>query len=178
MRRVRFQSISMLMILLVIAAGCGDDNGGNGPVPEDINRVWVESVTASTDDPYVRVEVWFENVDSIFGMEVPLHVSGSGFSIDSVSFVGTRVSELLILEGVIDSLAQTIDLAVLPDTANIGPGEGLLAGLYFTLFEESSGKVLVIDTTGIGDRELIFIDSTGLGEIFPHFTAGEISVLY
>ena len=178
MRPVRFQSISMLLIMLAIAVGCSDDNGVNGPVPEDTNRVWVNRVTASTANPYVRVDVWFANIDSIFGLEVPLHVSGSGFTIDSVSFVGSRVSELLILEGVVDNSARTINLGVLADTANIGPGGGLLAGLYFTLLDESRGQVLVIDTTTIGDRYLIYIDSTGLGEILPDFTAGEISVLY
>ncbi len=178
MRPVRFQSISMLLILLVIAVGCSDDNGGNGPAPEDTNRVWVDRVTANTDNPYVRVDVWFENIDSIFAIEVPLHVSGSGFTIDSVSFVGSRVSELLILEGVVDNQARTIDLVVLPDTANIGPGEGLLAGLYFTLIEESRGQVLVIDTTTIGDRYLRYLDPTGFGDILPDFTSGEISVLY
>ena len=180
MRSVRYEAVLTLATLLALGLGCGDD-GGTGPGPVEANRVWVDMVTATTNDDYVRVNVHFANLEPLFAIEIPLGVSGNGFDIDSVSFVGSKVADVFFRTGIIDDFAETIDLVAQADTSYIQPGEGLFASLYFTLFEESREQVLTIDTltlvNGI-EKYLLYLDSTGVGEITPEFVAGEISVLF
>ncbi len=166
-----------MLIAAAIGLGCADDSG-NGPVPEDTNMVWVDRIDATTSDSSVRVRVRFSNVDLLSGVAIPLHVSGNGFTVDSVSFVGSRVADVAVLESRIDSLAQTVALVALVDTELIRRGTGVFASLYFTLEEESRGQTLAIDTTTIREESLVYVDSTGQTEISPEFRSGEISVLF
>jgi hypothetical protein len=168
------------VILLALGLGCGD-GGGTGPGPVKANRVWVDKVTATTNDDYVRVNIRFANLEPLFAIEIPLHVSGSGFEIDSVSFVGSRVADAFFRQGIIDDFAQTIDLVAQADTSYFQPGEGIFASLYFTLSEQSREQVLTIDTLTLvngSEKYLLYLDSTGVGELTPEFVAGEISVLF
>ena len=174
-------AITVIALALLIAAaamlGCSDD-GGNGPVPPNTDIVWVEKVSANTSDPYARVTVGFTNLDPLSGVAIPLHVSGSGFTIDSISFIGSRVADAAVLESLIDGLEQTVVMVALVDTRLIGRGTGTFAHLYFTLDEESRGQTLIIDTTTIRTESLVYVDSTGQVEIYPEFQRGEISVLF
>ncbi|MCK4655716.1 MAG: hypothetical protein KAT85_01755 [candidate division Zixibacteria bacterium] len=177
MKSVGYETFLMLVTLLALGLGCSDDSG-TGPGPVKANRVWVDMVTATTNDDYVRVNVRFANLEPLFAIEIPLYVSGSGFEIDSVSFVGSKVADVFFPTGIIDDFAQTVDLVAQADTSYIQPGEGLFASLYFTLFEQAREQVLIIDTLTLSERYLLYVDSTGDGEITPEFVAGEISVLF
>jgi hypothetical protein len=177
MKLYRLGIIPVLLIALTIALGCSDDEG-NGPVPLNTNVVWVDDVTATTSDPQVRVNVRFANVDPLSGVAIPLYVSGTGFTVDSVSFKGGRVSDAAVLESHVDTLAQTVAMVALAGAELIPRGEGIFASLYFTLAGESQGQTLTIDSTTIGTESLVYVDSTGQGEVDPEFESGEISVLY
>lgn len=181
MKSVRTEIASILVILIALGLACSDGSG-TGPGPVNANRVWVDMVTATTNDDYVRVNVHFANLEPLFAIEIPLHVSGSGFEIDSVSFIGSRVADVFFPIGIIDDFAQTVDLVAQADTSYIQPGEGLFASLYFTLSQQSRQQVLAIDTmtlvNGGSEKYLLYVDSTGVGELTPEFVAGEISVLF
>jgi hypothetical protein len=180
MKSVRYETILTLVTLLTLGLACGDD-GGTGPGPVKANRVWVDLVTATTNDDYVRVNVRFANLEPLFAIEIPLHVSGSGFEIDSVSFVGSRVDGAFFRTGIIGEFEPTVDLVAQADTSYFQPGEGIFASLFFTLYEQSREQVLTIDTLTLvdgGEKYLLYLDSTGVGELTPEFVAGEISVLF
>jgi hypothetical protein len=163
---------------MILAIGCDDDDG-TGPEPVRGNRVWVDRISASTDAEVVLVKVRFSNLDSLLLVEVPLQVSGTGFLIDSVSFVGSRVADAFIREGIVKNADRTIGLYI-ADTVYIHPGDGVLASLFFTLYDDSRGQLLVIDTVTIvdvGESSLRYMDLND--SIFtPEFVPGEISVLY
>jgi hypothetical protein len=180
MKSVRYETVLTLVTLLALGLGCGDD-GGTGPEPTKANKVWVDMVTANTNDDYVRVSVHFANLEPLFAIEIPLHVSGTGFEIDSVSFVGSKVADAFFRIGEIDPFDQTVDLVAQADTSYFQPGEGIFASLYFTLSEQAREQVLTIDTLTLvngSEKYLLYLDSTGVGELTPEFVAGEISVLY
>lgn len=182
MKLLKIEIIITVLVLSAVVVSCSSDNGTK-PVVEETNRVWVDRITATSSDTDVRVQVSFTNLKPLLELEIPLRVSGTGFTIDSVSFVGSRVSGMTFFEGVINNYANTIDLVAIGDSAAlIEAGSGLFGSLYFSLTSESRGQVLAIDSTTIEQlpivHYLVYVDTTGQNTITPDFTAGEISVLY
>jgi hypothetical protein len=183
MRLLRIDIVLAMLFLSTVVVSCSSSDNGTEPVVEETNRVWVDRVTATSSDTDVRVQVSFTNLEPLLEVEIPLGVSGTGFTIDSVSFVGSRVSGLTFFEGVINDYSNTIDLVAIGDSAAlIEAGSGLFGSLYFSLTSESRGQVLAIDSTTIEQlpivHYLVYVDTTGQNAITPDFTAGEISVLY
>ncbi|MBU1318564.1 MAG: hypothetical protein KKG33_04815 [candidate division Zixibacteria bacterium] len=181
MRHFRFEIISTFLLLLIIGAGCGSDDKGTDPEKVNSNLVWVDRVSAVSNQDDVKVNVWFGNLVPLSGLEVPLRVSGGGFTIDSVSFVGSRVGDFFLTIGAVDTFTNTIEIAAADTAVCVDSGEGLLASLYFTLYSSSGGQVLAIDTFSLDTgpyHSLIYIDTSEAGaEIIPDFIDGEISVL-
>jgi hypothetical protein len=182
MRFARFEMMSVVLLLLIIAAsGCSSDDNGSGPDTVNSNLVWVDRVSAFSNQDDVKVNVWFGNLVPLGGLEVPLQISGGGFSIDSVSFIGSRVKDFYFLIGAVDSFNNTIEIAAADTTDYVDSGNGLLASIYFSLYSSSGGTVIKIDTFSVDlgpDHNLIYIDTTEAGnEIIPDFSDGEISVL-
>lgn len=170
--------------LLVIAYGCSDDDDGvTPPSGVNVNRVWVDAVTAMSTDSDVKVDVWFANIIPLTGVEVPLAVSGSGFTIDSASFRSSRFSEEAFTFDRIMGPRQAVVISASYDGVTpIDSGEGLFASLYFSLQPESRGQVLEIDSLtidegGPGPYRLRYLYGNPLEEIVPEFIEGEISVL-
>lgn len=181
MRFVRFEVISIVLLLLAIAAGCGSSDNGSGPDKINSNLVWVDRVSAYSNQSDVKVNVWFGNLVPLAGVEVPLKVSGGGFSIDSVSFIGSRVDGFFLLAGEVDGIEHTIDIAATDTTAYIDSGNGLLASIYFSLYESSGGTVITIDTFSVdlgSDNYPFYVDtSAAANKIIPDFSDGSISVV-
>ena len=185
MRHIEFYTIPALLLVLTLMLGCSnDDSTGSGETAVD--RVWVEKVTAHSGESDVRVGIQFENLKPISAIEAPLKIFGSGFRVDSVSFVGGRLIDPDILIGTIDTVEQTVVIAASfydPQNHYLESGKGLLANIFFTLLSESAGQIIEIDSTTVSANAtfnwLRFIDNTSaMQEIIPEFDAGEISVLY
>lgn len=181
MRHIRLEIVSIFLLLLIIGAGCGSDDNGTDPGKVNSNLVWVDRVSAVSNQEDVKVNVWFGNLVPISGLEVPLKVSGGGFTIDSVSFIGSRVKDMFLAIGTVDTFTNTIEIAAADTAEYVDSGEGLLASLYFTVYPSSGGQVLNIDTFSVDTgpyHSLIYVDTSEAGvEIVPDFIDGEISVL-
>jgi len=173
----------VFILAVFIIAGCSDDDSGSSPVVELSNSVWVDQITGFSGQTAVRVGVYFANTTPIASLEVPLRATGFGFSIDSVSFYGSRLDPSILTESVVSDYSGEVllsALAVQDGVAYIDSGQGLLGNIYFTLFSESRGEVIEIDTFSVDDatrHSLLYIDTTGIGEIVPEYFPGEISVL-
>jgi len=182
--RSKILLFSLIMTLLTsVLISCGDDDD-DGPVEaESIDIVYVENITATSGSSGVEVDVSFSNVTPLSALEVPLRVSGTGFTIDSVSFADSRVAWVDDTVSTILYDDNSVILAAIEYDSLITEGEGLLGRIYFTLNSASRGQVLTIDTVSIemGSiyHTLVYEDtSTAVQEFIPFFESGEISVLY
>ncbi len=174
--------ISVALLAFILIAGCGTDNNVTPPGGVNVNRVWIDAVTAMSSDSDVKVDVWFANIIPLSGLEVPLAISGSGFTIDSASFKSSRLSEdILAFDKIMAPRQAVVISAVWDGSTPIDSGEGLLASLYFSLDSESRGQVLEIDSVTIDDSpgpfRLRYLHGNPLEELVPEFIKGEISVL-
>jgi hypothetical protein len=169
-----------MLMLAIVVFGCGDDDKSTEPTDIKANRVWVEKITAMTSDEDVYVTVRCANLEPLAGIEVPLHITGSGFFIDSVSFAGSKVAKAFSTIGTVDAVEHNVGIVVIDTVPFITTGSGLLARIHLTLTQDARGQVLAIDSTTIEDgavlRSLIYIDSSDT-EIVPEFVDGEVSVL-
>jgi len=171
--------IAMLMLLLA----CSEDDNSVAPELATEDRVLIQSITASTTDPVVSVAVDFVNLEPLTALEVPLSISGFGFTVDSVSFVNSRMNDAEYLIGDVRDGGSTILISAIHTTSATTAGNGKLAALYFSLDESSRGQVLSIDSMTVIEspvvHTLIYADTNSPAvEFVPEFVAGEVSVFF
>jgi hypothetical protein len=175
----------LIACIISTLPGCGDDST-SGPEVVNTNRVWVDAVTAFSTDDYVKVDVFFANLEPITGIEVPLQLDGTGFVIDSVATHSSRFADDAFFSGEFDNPRKQVVLASIeasPDAESVPAGQGLLASIYFSLLPESRGEIITIDSATIDPQSLspkqlrYILDDDSLTEIVPEFIPGEISVL-
>ncbi len=170
--------------IATLALSCGDDDDFTGPDnDEPIDLVKVERVSALSTDTGVKVDVTFSNATPLSALEVPLRVTGSGFTIDSVSFSDSRIAWVDDTISTILPAESSIILAAIEYDSVIVEGHGLLGSIYFTLNQASQGETLTIDTVTVDMipifHSLVYQDtSAAVLEIVPAFEPGEISVLF
>jgi hypothetical protein len=169
-------SVLLLVFALAIIIACGGDDS-TGP-QEEPNLVWVDSVSAAPGDQAV-VDVYFRNGSDIMGAEVPLRFSGSGFSIDSGSFVGSRFSSALLAKDSIDEATNTIFLMTATLTS-VSKGEGIFARLYVSLDEGATAQEIEIDSAFVNISgnvyHVVSFATSQITQILPPFIAGKIVV--
>ena len=87
--------LTSVFILLagIFFVGCSDDEDknvtGDNNVQTYVDSVWVSDATVSEGEQTV-ITINFSNSQQLIRVEVPLKVYGTGFYIDSVSFIGSR----------------------------------------------------------------------------------------
>lgn len=145
------------------------------PPPADL--VWVDSVSAVANSQVI-VNINMRNSTELRGVEVPLRLSGTDFTIDSGSFIGGLFSNAFAKACSIDVATQTVFLiAVEPDT--IASGEGIFASLYVSLAAGAAGQEIAIDSARVLDgpdlHEVVFV-KPDLTPILPAFEPGKIVV--
>lgn len=173
-----------VVLTATLLLSCGDDDDSTGPVGgEPIDLVRVERVSALSTETGVKVDVTFSNITPLSALEVPLRVTGSGFTIDSVSFADSRIAWVDDTISTILPAENSVILAAIEYDSVIVEGDGLLGSIYFTLSEASQGETLTIDTVTVDMspifHSLVYQDtSAAVLEIVPAFEPGEISVLF
>ncbi len=146
------------------------------PVSED--TVWVSHEVGYPGNN-VSVELTFQNFEELAGMSAGLTWSSSDVTLDSVSYVGSRVAYINTKISTINNLDRTLALGVLriPPEALVATGSGLWATLWFSVDGAASPQVITIDTTFIEPGvELLFNDEMA-NSIYPQFSAGSIEIL-
>jgi len=124
----------------------------------------------------VCVPVYVFNDEELGGISLPLKFSSSDLFCDSVSFVGTRASEVELKGGEIDNLSRTIKIYIVT-FSQISPGDGLVANLFFKVDEGTSPQTVEIDTFSTSEPPLsLYFTYTWAVDMFPAFVKGAITI--
>jgi len=128
------------------------------------------------------VPVYFYNDETLGAMQIPLRWLSSDITLDSVSFVGSRVEYLDCKPaGLQESDQQKVIFgAVVFLESYITQGNGLLAKLYFDVPADIAPQVIMLDTTifGAAKADLVFYDSTGSMAIYPKLVQDRPGFIY
>lgn len=144
------------------------DNDKNAP-----DTLIIEQVAAEPGAG-VAVKVQFYNDEELAALTIPLSVKGTGYSIDSVSFAGSRVEYLSMLPVTIKENKKDVVFGAIVMTEDYIPvGRGLMATLYLSPTGKSP-EATVIDTTTIGPASVLFT-KTSSASFVPRFVPGEVS---
>jgi len=175
--------LTSVFILLagIFFVGCSDDEDknvtGDNNVQTYVDSVWVSDATVSEGEQTV-ITINFSNSQQLIRVEVPLKVYGTGFYIDSVSFIGSRCPTDFLQLVTIDTADQWVR-TLWNGGPNLGVGSGLWANMYITANPGSSGGSLTIDSATIGTYPssyfLYFMKSSG-GLIYPGFSGGAVTI--
>lgn len=124
----------------------------------------------------VIVPVYAFNDEPLGAITVPLKFSSSDLICDSVSFVGTRISDAPLKGDSIDNVNGTVKFYAVTFT-QINPGSGLVANLFFTVRQSASLQALEIDTFSTSNP-LVFLDFTYTFSVdmTPAFVKGGITI--
>jgi len=144
----------------------------------DTLRIVSDAVSsAQSAEVKAVVNVTFYNDELLGAMTVPLKwTSTSSVLLDSVSFLGTRVSYLNVKLGEIDNVAQTVNVGVVVFVeAYIPTGDGLFCKLYFTIPSGTVDQRIYLDTTTIDPANLLFTLTTSFN-ILPQAINGILTV--
>jgi hypothetical protein len=181
MKYSMYSVLALVIFVGIIFIACSDDDDSkvtaNGDSQTYADSVWISDVTISEGDQAV-VAVNFSNSLNVIRIEVPLKVYGSGFLIDSVSFVGGRIPTEALQLVKIDTAGQWVR-TLWNGGPNISPGTGLFANMYITTEAGTSGGSLTVDSVSIGTYPdtyfMYYIKSTG-SIIYPGFSGGTVTI--
>jgi hypothetical protein len=128
------------------------------------------------------VPVYFYNDEALGAVQVPLRWLSSDITLDSVSFVDSRVEYLeMKVAGLQESDHQKVVFAAIVFfEAGITPGNGLFAKLYFDVPLGTAPQVIMPDTTIFGPAQvdLLFFDTTGSMSISPVLVRERPGIIY
>jgi len=124
----------------------------------------------------VIVPVYAFNDEPLGAMVIPLKFSSSDLLCDSVSFVGTRISDAPLKGDTIDNVNGTIQFYAVTFT-QIDPGSGLVANLFFTVKQNAPLQTVEIDTFSTSNPS-VFLDFTYTFSVdmTPAFVKGGITI--
>jgi len=140
-----------------------------------VDTLRVGNVTAYPGSK-VCVPVYAFNDEDLGAITLPLKFSSSDVYCDSVSFVGTRISDVPLKGGEIDSLNRTIKIYAMTFT-QISSGSGLVANMWFKIKDDALPQTVEIDTFSTTEPPvyLTFV-YTWAEEMTPAFVKGAITI--
>lgn len=140
------------------------------------DSVFVSHVTTNPGGHAV-VDITYRNFGLTGALNLPLYFLGAGVICDSVSWVGSRCEYMDTRIALINNDEWTIVIAAVAMTEPpLGPGDGLLARLYFSIDPAATPKVVPIDTgLVLPSYEFDFVNEIGR-PIPTEFSAGSITI--
>jgi hypothetical protein len=175
--RATLLSVAALLLLWV---ACSSDKGGGPPADEpEKGNVWVDTVDAAAGEQ-ARVDVHAIVKSPLQGVGLPLKLTGTGFALDSVSFVGTILERRPLLgtvriESPSPSMTTVNIIRTYSRSTYIEPTEGILVSLFVALSDSPETRTIAIDTVTLTPSNFWFVDTTDTG-VVPEFTPGYINV--
>ncbi len=179
----------LLIALFVFALGMmitGDEVFGQSLA----GTVTVDSVNAQRGDQIAVGVRLNDNTQDISGLLVPIRYSNTNLILDSVSFIGTFITD--DFAGLIDTVSDSDIIRISYLLTNYTPPvrfmtapNGLLATLFFTVKSDASpgdapiDSVNIIENIGgfIKETNIQFSDPDGLTIYYPEFKAGNVAIL-
>ncbi len=146
-----------------------------GDLPEE-DTVRVASMSAMPGDK-ITVPVYLHNVTELAAFSIPLKYNPDVLTCDSVSFTGTRVDYINLLQSNIDNVnGQVLFGMVVFFEENLAPGDGIVANLHMTVNPAASEQVAVIDSAFFPPAGEFLLFNPASEAILPEFVHGNIFV--
>lgn len=164
----------MLWVLLAIFCISGAVFGQNND-PGVPDTVYINSVSVNAGEKAV-LEVNFKSDEDLAAITMPIHWNSDDITLDSVSLVDSRLDYLATTPITIYSEENiAVFGAIVFTEANIPPGYGLMAKLYFDIPSGTPDQFIVIDTITRGNAIIMFTNPNS-SNFTPEFFSGVITV--
>lgn len=122
------------------------------------------------------VDVNFYSDEELAALTIPLLWSSPDVTLDSVSFVGSRISYISTKPvSIYNNIQTTVFGAIVFLEVNIAPGTGLMAKLYFDVPSGIPDQIVNIDSTRYPPAELLFTNPNSTN-FTPVMVPGKIQV--
>jgi len=170
---MHYRSLWLVAILTV----CATMAFGQGPTfdPGVRDTLYIESVAADPGQKAV-VEVNFFSDEELAALTIPLAWSSSDITLDSVSYIGSRIAYINTKPTTVyNNLQKVVFGAIIFFEANIQPGYGLMATLYFDIPPGTPDQFVYVDSTRLAPAELLFTN-TNSTNFTPEVVSGEIQI--
>ncbi len=161
-----------MLLLVVLTALCATMAFGQGAAndPGLRDTLYIESVTVDAGQKAV-VEINFFSDEELAALTIPLAWTSADITLDSVSYAGSRIAYINTKPYTIyNSNQEVVFGAVVFFEANIAPGSGLMATLYFDVPPGTPDQFVDIDSTTIPPAQLYFTNTNSSNftpEVFP-----------
>jgi hypothetical protein len=176
---MRAYAVVVLFLVLVpaVTLAADEDNSRamsmeniDGNVPDTL---MIERIEAGAGAG-VALKIRFFNDEELAALTIPLSLKGTGYTIDSVSFTGSRIEYLSMRPVTIKKNKKDIVFGAIVMTEDYIPaGQGLMATLYLSPTGENSEKT-VVDTTTIGPASVLFTKISSASFV-PQVVSGAVS---
>lgn len=145
--------------------------------PDTLRVVSTEVASAVSVAQKVVVDVTFYNDEQISAITYPMQwETTDNVTLDSVSFVGSRVNYLATKPVTIDNTAHNVKIgAIVFFEAYIPAGDGLFCKLYFDIAAGTPDQVITLDTVTIAPAYYTFNTTTG-ATFVPKYSVGYLTV--
>ena len=110
------------------------------------DTVRVSTATATAFGQQVVINVTAFNDEALGGLAIPVKFSGQCLIPDSISLVGSRFNAAQLKLSEIDTIGQTLVMGAIYLSGFLGPGDGLVAKIYFTVKSGVAPETVSIDT--------------------------------
>lgn len=170
---MHYRRLWLVVFLMVCAAA----SFGQGPTfdPGERDTLFIESVAVDPGQKAI-VEVNFFNDEDLAALTIPLGWSSADITLDSISYAGGRIDYIATKPyTVYNSIQKVVFGAIVFLEANIPPGNGLMATLYFDVPPGTPDQFVYVDSTRHAPAELLFtnVNSTNFT---PEVVSGEIRI--
>jgi len=175
--RSRYKLLAVIVSLLVLAALSARAQDPNAP-----DTVFVDSIHTNTSTGIVPV--FFSNDELLAGLEVTIkhNQNPSLITLDSVSFVGSRV-EYLVSRFLTNHPAESaFTISAFPFSEPLIPvGSGLLCRMHFSFSGALDSTLIVLDSATITNLDVEWsvtfsTDDTALDPFHPRFQRGYLYI--
>lgn len=169
--------INRMFWLLAIALWCAAGVTAQGPAndPGVRDTLYVGSVQSDAGQQAV-VPITFVNDEQLGAVTIPLAWSSADITLDSVSFVGSRIAYIGTKPLTIYNDSQKVVFgAIVIFEEFIQPGSGLLATLYFNVPPGTPDQLVHVDSALVGPAYILFTN-TNATNFTPEFFQGTIQI--
>ncbi|MEZ5358580.1 MAG: hypothetical protein R3F48_07075 [Candidatus Zixiibacteriota bacterium] len=161
--------LSLLLFALLLAASVWAQDPG----VQDSLYISYAEVDAGQQ---AVIPVNFTNDTELAAMTIPVFWGSSDITLDSVSYVGSRIAYLSTKPVTIYASEQKVVFGgIVLTEANIPAGTGLVATLYFNVPPGTPDQMIVVDTTTRGAASTLFTNPNS-SSFIPFVESGYIQV--
>lgn len=163
--------IFLFVALMTVLAGSHVlANDENSPDSLLIESVEVEKGAG------VALEIHFFNDEPLAALTIPLSLTGGGYTVDSISFAGSRVEYLSMRPVTIKENKKDVVFGAIVMTEDYIPaGKGLMATMFLSPTGDKQAQMTVVDTTTIGPASVLFTKTSSVSFV-PEFVFGTVAV--